>query len=74
MAPAPLPALSLLEARVLGVLVEKQHTVPYRSEQVDDEAERQRLFELGIANFEGYGNYERMAAERRIPVLRLSPR
>mgnify|MGYP001194479175 FL=1 len=49
-------------------------TVPYRSEQVDDEAERQRLFELGIANFEGYGNYERMAAERRIPVLRLSPR
>lgn len=24
----PLPALSLLEARVLGVLVEKQHTVP----------------------------------------------
>ena len=28
MAPAPLPALSLLEARVLGVLVEKQHTVP----------------------------------------------
>jgi uncharacterized protein len=28
MSPAPLPALSLLEARVLGVLVEKQHTVP----------------------------------------------
>jgi uncharacterized protein YceH (UPF0502 family) len=28
MAAAPLPALSLLEARVLGVLVEKQHTVP----------------------------------------------
>ncbi len=26
--PAPLPALSLLETRVLGVLVEKQHTVP----------------------------------------------
>ena len=25
---APLPALSLLETRVLGVLVEKQHTVP----------------------------------------------
>jgi hypothetical protein len=25
---SPLPALSLLEARVLGVLVEKQHTVP----------------------------------------------
>src|SRR5712664_3187007 len=24
----PLPALSLLETRVLGVLVEKQHTVP----------------------------------------------
>lgn len=28
MAAAPLPALSLLETRVLGVLVEKQHTVP----------------------------------------------
>jgi uncharacterized protein YceH (UPF0502 family) len=28
MTAAPLPALSLLEARVLGVLVEKQHTVP----------------------------------------------
>ena len=24
----PLPALSLLETRILGVLVEKQHTVP----------------------------------------------
>ena len=24
----PLPTLSLLETRVLGVLVEKQHTVP----------------------------------------------
>jgi hypothetical protein len=28
MASSPLPALSLLESRVLGVLVEKQHTVP----------------------------------------------
>ena len=28
MGATPLPALSLLEARVLGVLVEKQHTVP----------------------------------------------
>ena len=28
MSAQPLPALSLLEARVLGVLVEKQHTVP----------------------------------------------
>lgn len=28
MAPSALPALSLLETRVLGVLVEKQHTVP----------------------------------------------
>jgi uncharacterized protein len=27
-APATLPALSLLETRVLGVLIEKQHTVP----------------------------------------------
>lgn len=26
--PALVPALSLLETRVLGVLVEKQHTVP----------------------------------------------
>src|SRR5512136_961306 len=28
MSSPPLPALSLLETRVLGVLVEKQHTVP----------------------------------------------
>src|SRR4249919_3452619 len=28
MSPRALPALSLLEARALGVLVEKQHTVP----------------------------------------------
>ena len=28
MPPHPLPALSLLECRVLGVLIEKQHTVP----------------------------------------------
>jgi uncharacterized protein len=28
MAQGPLPALSLLECRVLGVLIEKQHTVP----------------------------------------------
>ncbi|MFN8150481.1 MAG: nitroreductase/quinone reductase family protein [Solirubrobacterales bacterium] len=48
-------------------------TAPYRSEEVADEAERQRLFKLGVANFEGYGNYERMAGERKIPVLRLSP-
>lgn len=48
-------------------------TAPYRCEEVADEAERSRLFKLGVANFEGYGNYERMAGDRRIPVLRLSP-
>lgn len=49
-------------------------TAPYRCEQVAEGPERDRLFELARANYAGYGDYERMAGERRIPVLRLQPR
>lgn len=49
-------------------------TAPYRSEQVAEGPERDRLFDLARANYAGYGDYERMAGDRRIPVLRLRPR
>jgi deazaflavin-dependent oxidoreductase (nitroreductase family) len=49
-------------------------TAPYRAEQVPDGPERDRLYELARANYAGYGDYEAMAGERRIPVLKLSPR
>lgn len=49
-------------------------TAPYHAEQVPEGPERDRLFELACANYAGYGDYEEMAGERRIPVLRLSPR
>ena len=48
-------------------------TAPYRSEQVPEGPERERLYELAKKNFAGYGNYETMAGERRIRVFRLSP-
>ena len=49
-------------------------TVPYRSSEVTDPAERDRLYGLAVANYAGYGDYEVMAGDRRIPVLRLTPR
>ena len=49
-------------------------TSPYHCEQVPEGPERDRLYELAKANYAGYGDYEDMAGERRIPVLRLSPR
>ena len=61
--------VGFLDPQTMVGLVGKPDVKP-----VADEAERLRLFELGVANFEGYGNYERMAAERTIPVLRLTPR
>lgn len=36
-------------------------------------AERDRLFELSRTLYRGYGLYEQMATERRIPVLALRP-
>ncbi|MBA2522520.1 MAG: nitroreductase family deazaflavin-dependent oxidoreductase [Solirubrobacterales bacterium] len=42
----------------------------YRAREVEG-AERDRLFALARQNYAGYGNYEVMAGERRIPVLAL---
>jgi hypothetical protein len=36
-------------------------------------AERARLYDLAVANYEGYGNYEAMAGDREIPVVALRP-
>jgi deazaflavin-dependent oxidoreductase (nitroreductase family) len=47
-------------------------TAPYRAREVRG-AERDRLFALARANYEGYGNYEILAGDREIPVLALSP-
>jgi len=44
----------------------------YRARQVEG-PERARLYELARRNYAGYGDYEVMAGERRIPVLALSP-
>lgn len=49
-------------------------TAAYRSEQVPEGPERDRLYDLARANYAGYGDYEDMAGDRRIPVLRLSRR
>lgn len=48
-------------------------SAPYRAEQVPEGPERDRLYELARANYGGYGDYEEMAGERSIPVLRLQP-
>lgn len=47
----------------------------YRAEEVDDEAERPRLFSLADHVFPGYADYrERVRASgRRIPIMRLKP-
>jgi deazaflavin-dependent oxidoreductase (nitroreductase family) len=47
-------------------------TAPYRAREAQGE-ERERLFALARANYEGYGNYQVMAGERRIPVMVLAP-
>ena len=46
----------------------------YRALEVDDEAERQRLFELVDQLYPGYADYRVRAGEvgRRIPIMRLS--
>ena len=44
----------------------------YRAREVDG-AERDRLFALARRNYAGYGDYEVLAGERRIPVMALSP-
>ncbi len=44
----------------------------YRAREVTG-AERERLFDLARANYEGYGNYQVLAGDRKIPVMALSP-
>lgn len=47
-------------------------TARYRAREVTG-PERDRLFELAQANYEGYGSYQALAGNRRIPVMALSP-
>lgn len=47
-------------------------TGTYRARVVGG-SERDRLFALAERNYAGYGDYEALAGERRIPVLALSP-
>lgn len=49
-------------------------TAAYRSAEVTDPAERDRLYALAVRNYSGYGDYEELAGDRKIPVLRLTPR
>jgi deazaflavin-dependent oxidoreductase (nitroreductase family) len=44
----------------------------YRARRVEG-PERSRLYELAKRNYSGYGDYEELAGDREIPVLRLSP-
>jgi deazaflavin-dependent oxidoreductase (nitroreductase family) len=47
-------------------------TAPYRAREATG-AERDRLFALARANYEGYGSYQVLAGDRKIPVMALSP-
>jgi len=47
-------------------------TAPYRARVVEG-PERDRLYDLARRNYAGYGDYEEMAGERKIPVVALSP-
>jgi deazaflavin-dependent oxidoreductase (nitroreductase family) len=47
-------------------------TARYRAREVSG-PDRDRLFALARRNYEGYGDYEILAGDRRIPVLALSP-
>jgi deazaflavin-dependent oxidoreductase (nitroreductase family) len=47
-------------------------TAPYVAREATG-AERDRLFDLARANYEGYGNYEILAGDRKIPVMALAP-
>lgn len=47
-------------------------TARYRAREATG-AERERLFALARSNYEGYGNYQVLARERKIPVMVLSP-
>lgn len=44
----------------------------YRARRVEG-PERARLYELGVRNYPGYGDYEVLAGDREIPVLALAP-
>jgi deazaflavin-dependent oxidoreductase (nitroreductase family) len=50
--------------------------LPFRAAVVDDEAERERLWDLADRVFPPYASYRKRAARagRRIPILRLGPR
>jgi deazaflavin-dependent oxidoreductase (nitroreductase family) len=53
-------------------LFRKGHTAQFTVSETDG-AERERLYDLARNLYRGYGVYEQRAANRTIPVLRLSP-
>ena len=63
-----------LKAHPRATLSRSGVTAQYIAEEVDDEGERARLFELADALYQGYADYrERTAAVgRRVPIMRLS--
>jgi deazaflavin-dependent oxidoreductase (nitroreductase family) len=48
----------------------------FMAAEVDDEPERERLFDLGVSVYAGYADYKKRtdAIGRRIPIMRLAPR
>lgn len=48
-------------------------TGSYRVREITDPTERDRLYALAVRNYSGYGDYEALAGDRRIPVVALSP-
>ena len=50
--------------------------LPFRAEVVEDESERQRLWDLADRVFPPYADYRRQAgkAGRVIPIVQLAPR
>ena len=45
----------------------------YRAREIADAAERDRLYALAERNYSGYGDYEVLAGDRKIPVVALAP-
>jgi deazaflavin-dependent oxidoreductase (nitroreductase family) len=64
-----------LKAHPDAVLERGGRTGRYRAIEVDDEAERERLFGLADRIYGGYADYRERTARigRRIPILRLEP-
>jgi deazaflavin-dependent oxidoreductase (nitroreductase family) len=64
-----------LKAHPEATLARSGHTGRYRAAEVEDEAERERLFGLADRIYGGYADYRERTAKigRRIPIMRLEP-